>query len=69
MKQVRPFVLVADPEICPWGGDDSQNLRRSTVAIFYLTSFNRGRGAGSLDPLLCFSNGLPVHIWFAEVPV
>ena len=47
---------VADPEICPRGLDDSRNLQRGAVAIFF-TSFNRGTGdpgpePPSLDPLL-----------------
>ena len=47
---------VVDPEICPRGPDDSQNLRPAVVVIFSLTSFNRGGGPGPpgppLDPLL-----------------
>ena len=32
------MLSVAYPEICPRGVDDSQNLRRGVVTIFFLTS-------------------------------
>ena len=44
-QKTQRLVTVADPEIFPRGRtDDSQNLRPTAAAIFFLTSFNRGDG-------------------------
>ena len=44
MDQISHLQTVADPEICPGGPDDSRNLQPVVAAIFFLTSFNRGKG-------------------------
>ena len=66
-KNLISDLTVADPEICLRGPDDSRNLRPAVVAIFFFTSFNRGKGGRAsgtpLDPLLSHQNTNLIWLW------